>query len=448
MSDSFYNYNRERPPVRGGPIQSTGFGSGWGLRLGMIICLGLLGLYGVLWGNAVQQSGGPEAYVRQTDFRSALTAATIISEGRGDHLYDLITQQDAETEVVRGFPVSGLRPYTQPPYWGLALAPLLQLGLPAQTVFTLWTLLSAAAAGLSLGILAAGWPARRGPSWLLMLAATSFFPLITGLMVGQSVGLALLGLATASTAFKYQRDLLAGACLALALVQPTLLPLILLSLIVARRGRALLGFGLAGSAAVVLPMPVLGAAWPVRYLTFATDPAHWIIGRGPINEAPQSWRDLLTGAFGAGGTTTARLVIALLSAAVLIWLWARPAGQGWAPASPAWDRAWALTLLLALPNDPALNVSGLTLALVPGWILATQAANSPGMSWHTRLWTVLLIAGYATTTPLVTLFAGVSPYLPLLALTLAALVLLAERALLGDSLALASGDEEAPSPGP
>ena len=79
------------------PIQSTGFGSGWGVRAGMVGCLALLALYGVLWGNAVQNSGGPDAYVRQTDFRAALTAATLISEGHGTQLYSLTAQQAPKT---------------------------------------------------------------------------------------------------------------------------------------------------------------------------------------------------------------------------------------------------------------------------------------------------------------------------------------------------------------
>jgi hypothetical protein len=394
----------------------------------MAVCLGLLALYGVLWGNAVQVSGGPDAYVRNIDFRAALTAATIVADGDGSSLYTIAAQQRAEGSVLRGYEGVGMLPYPQPPFWALLLVPFLRTGLAVQLVFTVWTLISAGAAGLSLGLLAAGWPARRGPSWLLMLGATSFFPLITALMVGQSSGLALLGLAAATTALKYRRDGMAGGALALALVQPTVLPALLLALAFARRWRALAGFGLAGAGLVALAMPLLGPDWPLQYITFALDPSHWVIGRGPSGELPpQTWQALFAD---LGGRSAAALGIwaASIVTTVLLWYtWARPyPAQAEGTESPAWDRAWALTLLLALPNDPALGSSGLALALVPGWILGAHVANEWGPRWRVRLWTGLLIGGYLVTTPVVTLLGLLPAYTPLLWLIVACAVLLWE----------------------
>lgn len=438
-------------PIRHGPIRSTGFGSDWGLKVCMAVCLGLLALYGVLWGNAVQVSGGPDAYVRNIDFRAALTAATLVAEGDGARLYSIDAQQQAESSVLRGYEGQGLLPYTQPPFWALLLVPLLRAGLAVQLVFTVWTLISAAAAGLSLGLLAAGWPARRGPSWLLMLGATSFFPLITALMVGQSTGLALLGLAAATTALKYRRDGMAGGALALALVQPTVLPALLLALAFARRWRALAGFALAGAGLVALAMAVLGLDWPLQYVTFALDPSHWVIGRGPSGELPpQTWQALFAD---LGGRSAAALGIwaASIVTTVLLWYtWARryppPAPDG--TESPAWDRAWALTLLLALPNDPALGSSGLALALVPGWILGAHVANEWGPRWRVRLWTGLLLVGYLVTTPVVVLFGVLPAYTPLLWLIVACAVLLWEVrrpfpiAVMSDESRVMSGEEQ------
>jgi hypothetical protein len=414
--------------ARHGPIRSTGFGADWGLKLCMAVCLGLLALYGVLWGNAVQVSGGPDAYVRNIDFRAALTAATLVAGGDGPNLYSIGAQQRAESLVLRGYEGQGMLPYTQPPFWALLLVPFLRTGMAVQLVFTVWTLISAAAAGLSLGLLAAGWPARRGPSWLLMLGATSFFPLITALMVGQSTGLALLGLAAATTALKYRRDGMAGGALALVLVQPTVLPALLLALAFARRWRALAGFGLAAAGLAALAMPLLGPGWPLQYVTFALDPSHWVIGRGPSGELPpQTWQALFAD---LGGRSAAAWGIwaASIATTVLLWYtWARPyPSQAGGIESPAWDRAWALTLLLALPNDPALGSSGLALALVPGWILGAHVANEWGPRRRLRLWTALLLAGYLVTTPVVTLFGVLPAYTPLLWLVIACAVLLWE----------------------
>src|SRR5215212_1291684 len=121
MAHSFPEIDSDSPPaadyVKGGPIRSSGFGGDWGLTLGMAVCLGLLALYGVLWGNAVQSSGGPDAYVRNIDFRAGLTAATIIAAGDGPTLYDIGVQQAAEAAVLRGYEApGGMLPYTQPPF--------------------------------------------------------------------------------------------------------------------------------------------------------------------------------------------------------------------------------------------------------------------------------------------------------------------------------------------
>ena len=393
------------PVVPGGPIRMGGFGSGWGLRAGMALCLGLLALYGVLWGNTVQATGGPEAYVRRTDFRAALTAALIVAEGHGAQLYTLAAQDEAETRLVRGYDAPGQILYAGPPWWAVLLAPLVRMGLAAQFVFTIWTLISAAAAGLSLGLLAAGWPTGRAASWLLMLGATSFFPLITSLMVGQSTALALLGLAAATTALKYRRDGLAGVALALVLVQPGVVPLLLLGLLLARRWRALVGFAVGAAVLVALLVPVLGWDWPLQYLAFALEPTHWAGGVGPTGELPQSWRGLFAGL--AGLTVAGPIFMAGLSVALLAWVWTRrAAGDG----GLGWDRAWALTMLLALPGDPLLGPAGLALALVPGWVLAAGVAEAQPPR---RGWAVLLALGYVLTTPILTLFAALPPYAPL-----------------------------------
>jgi hypothetical protein len=390
----------------------------------MVVCLALLALYGVLWGNTVQNSGGPEAYVRQTEFRAALTAATLIGEGRGAELYTLAAQQDAENRVVSGYTVGGMIPYAQPPYWAILLVPFLQAGLVLQLVFTAWTLISAAAAGLSLGLLAAGWPTARNPSWLLMLAATSFFPLITALMIGQSTALVLLALAGASAALKYDRDELAGGVLGLALVQPSLLPPILLGLVLARRWRVLAGFAVAAAGLIVILMPVLGVTWPLEYLGFAVDPSHWVLGRSPGGLGPQTWRALFTDTLGANLTPVGLVLTALATVGLLVVTWQGIGAERADTGTLAWDRAWAITLLLALPLDPVLGPTGLALALVPGWILASHIANDLVARPWARVWAGLLLGGYLITTPVVTLLDLLPPYTPLLWLLALALLLI------------------------
>ena len=85
------------------------------------------------------------------------------------------------------------RPYLNPPFAAILLAPLLRAHTTYSLVFTAWAVVTTAAAGLSIGLLAGRWPAPQGTPWLLMLAATSFLPLIASLMLGQQTMLALLG---------------------------------------------------------------------------------------------------------------------------------------------------------------------------------------------------------------------------------------------------------------
>jgi hypothetical protein len=257
-----------------------------------------------------------------------------------------------------------------------------------------------------------------------MLAATSFFPLITALMIGQSTALALLGLAGAAAALKYDRDELAGGVLALALVQPTLLPSILLGLILARRWRVLVGFAVAAVGLIIVVMPILGVTWPLDYAAFAVDPSHWVLGRSPGGMGPQTWRALFTDTLGADLAPIGVGLVALVTVGLLalVWQWICAARDD--TATLAWDRAWALILLLALPLDLVAGPTGLALALVPGWILASHVANDLLARPLARAWAALLVSGYLLTTPVVTLLDLFPPYTPLLWLAAMALLVI------------------------
>jgi hypothetical protein len=367
-------YGEQVVPGPDDAIRVSGLGAGCLTRLGIGGCLLLLLLYGVLWSSTVQTIGGADEYVKRTPFLATLTAAHLVAGGQPARLYDLDAQEIAQADVlesVRG--ATSLLPYTDPPPAAVLLAPLARAGQPPSLLFTAWAVLTTTGAGLCIGLLAGRWPAPQGTPWLLMLAATSFLPLISSLMRGQSTVLALLGWAGLTVALKAGREGTAGALGALAAFQPASLPALLLALLVTRRWRALaalLGV-LAVAAGVVVPL--LGPAWPATY------------GSLLIRLAPPPPATLV-------------LVPALGVGLLLAWR------GGWRSATLVWDLRWALTLLavllLPLGGDPQV----LVLALVPAWMLAAHLAN--GTLAATRFWPACLGLGYLLGLPLALALPG------------------------------------------
>ncbi len=359
--------------------RAAGPGLGGLTRLGGLVCLLLLAGYGVLWSGVVQRSGGADHYVRQVDFRATLTAATIVAGPAPERLYDAAWQQTTQTRLTAGEPAGvAWAPYTAPPFAAILLAPLLRGGASAGAAFTLWAVLATVAAGVAIGVLAGRWPAPRSVPWLLMLAATSFLPLIAGVMLGRQDLLALLGWVGLTAGLKSGRPVIAGVVGALAVFQPAALPGLLLLLVVTRQGRAL--GALAGTLALAgaAVMPALGPGWPLAY--------------GRFLAATTGVDPLVAAAAGAG-------LLLLLA----VWLRPRPR-VAWHPGTAAWDLRWALSLLTLLPVTLLLDSSALVLGILPGWILATTVAAGRLPGAAARFWGVWLAAGYLLA-PLSVLYA-------------------------------------------
>ncbi len=358
--------DRRRPS----PITVSGFGGGGcGTRLGAAVCLLLLIGYGVLWSGMVQGMGGADGYVRRSPFLATLTGATLVAQGEGARLYDPDAQTAAQTALLDGDPLlTDRQGYNEPPFAAVALAPLVRLDLGATALFTAWAILTTTAAGLCVGLLAGGWPTAQGTPWLLMLAATSFLPLISSLMLGQSGVLVLLGWVGVTVGLKGRHDALAGLLGGLVALHAPSLPALLLLLILARRPRALValvGILIVGGAVVT---PLLGTDWLGAYLALLrATPGFWPVGA--------AWA----------------LPVLAAGALVALW-WAVPAGD----TSPvAWDRRWAGSLLLVglglAPFGPPL----LLLGLIPGWIFGTHAATGLLPARARQGWIAGLAAGYS-----------------------------------------------------
>jgi hypothetical protein len=350
-------------------VRVSGFGTGWGTRFGAAVCLILLVVYGVLWSGMVQQTGGAENYVMRSPFLATLTGATLVAGGQGAELYDAEAQGAMQARLLQGaFTPAEPVAYTDPPLVALVLAPFVQLGLSETALFSIWAILTTTAAGLCIGLLAGGWPTARTTPWLLMLAATSFLPLIASLMLGETGVLVLLGWVGVTAGLKTGRPGIAGISALLAALYLPGLPLLVVLLALSRRLQALLIFGGLLAASGLGIIPLLGSEWPQHYAAL-------------LNSQP-------------GGPPGAAAWMAVAAAAgALALLWARVPVES-AP-GPRWDRRWATSLLIAGAGAGALGTPLLLAAIIPGWIFGTHAATGLLPPGQRRFWIAWLWLGYA-----------------------------------------------------
>jgi hypothetical protein len=404
---------REGEP--GEPEEETGQIVGWTLlrKLAIGIAIALIVGYLLLWAQNVQDTGGPDGYIRGTvergpvDFISALTGAVVIRNGDGQQLYNLDVQRDAQNSIFEGYrpplTTAQILPFNHLPFEALIIAPF--MNLPYPIVFALWTLLCGIAVGMSLGMLDGALPVPRPVGWVLSLAACSYLPLIRGLMLGQNSPLVLLGLCALYVTLKRGQYGWAGSSLVLVALKPQILPVVLLVLVLLGHWRTLgvfIGIMLALTVAV---MPFLGVGWPLQYAQLLLGVANWG-STGAIDPAiMHNWRGLFTNLFGSdsGLVTPLFVLLSLMSVALLVFGWMRsrrPESEEDEPGAfafaydPVRDLLWALTGIVAVLTSLHLNPHDLTLLIFPAWIIGAYATSGLWSKWYSRLWLALLWAGY------------------------------------------------------
>jgi len=385
---------------------------GWTLlsKLAIALAIGLVIGYLLLWADAVQRRGGPEKYVRDTDFVSTLTGAAILRDGHGDLLYDLDTQLDAQYRVRGSQAERGdtLLPYNHLPFEAMLIAPVMDLPYPA--IFALWTLLAGLAVGLSLGMLDGTLPGARPLGWVLSMAACSYLPLMRSLMLGQNSPLVLMGLCATYALLRRGQPGWAGAALLLVALKPQVLPMVGLLMLLQGYWRSLLVFAALLAAGSVAAMPLLGVDWPLDYVRLLIGVADWEYTGAIDPGIMHNWRGLSTHLFGSWApalVTPFLALMSLLSVGLLVWAWYNPRRASVAQAEeqveeqtqtlshrPTWDLLWALAVVLSVLISPHLNPHDLTLLIFPGWIVASYAASGIWSRGVSRLWGLLLVAGY------------------------------------------------------
>ena len=429
--------------------------SGWTFprKIAVALSLALVIGYLVLWAQNVQQSGGPEGYIRGTegrgpvDFISQLTGALVVHEGNGTRLYDLDIQRDAQNRIFEGYrpalTTAQILPFNHVPFEALLLAPLMDLPYPL--VFALWTLLSGVAVGMSLGMLDGSIPVARPVGWVMSLAACSYLPLIRGLMLGQNSALVLLGLVGLYVALKRGQYGWAGAWLALVALKPQVLPVVLLAVALVGYWRTLAAFAGILVGLTVLAMPFLGVGWPVEYGRLLLGVANWGSTAAIDPGIMHNWRGFFANLLGPGGAGLVLplfVIMSLLSAGFVVWVWMRTRAQS--PTEdeygydtepeiysyrPRHDLYWALVGIVAVLTSLHLNPHDLTLLIFPAWIVGAYATSGRWGSTVSRIALALLWAGYAA--GIGTLVAASEVVIPSV-LVMVGVALLAARQLLAE----------------
>ncbi|MGD2177758.1 MAG: glycosyltransferase family 87 protein [Anaerolineae bacterium] len=335
------------------------------------------------------------------DFVAYYTGARILRDGHAHRLYDLVLQARVQQQILRphGFAFAGgLLPYNYPPFLAAALVPLSFLSL--RSAFLVWDLVNV---GLILGSVALlvrerqGW--SRGVFLMTSLMVLAFFPVLEGLVKGQSTFAVLFALALAHWALKRHRGSLAGAALALGLVKPHLVALIVIYLLYRRKWRAVAGFGVTGALLLVPPSALVGLRGLRAYGALLRQQSRW---DAIVSIYPASMPNVRGTIYRAGlmcdrwfgvqlSHVTLTAAMAVLSLAVLV-----PVFRSWRsatePDSDALDLQFALTLAAGLWISPHLRRHDLSLLVLVGWLVSLYAASA-GRSAAAR---GLIAAGHVT----------------------------------------------------
>jgi hypothetical protein len=402
-------------------------------KLAVALTVALVISYLLMWAGTVQQFGGPEGYVRRTDFISTLTGGLIIREGNGQSLYDLEAQRTAQNRVLA--PYSQLDPGKVLPYNHIpfeAMLVSLMVDLPFPLVFALWTLTAGLAIGLALGMMDGALPVTRSTGWVMSLAACSYLPLIRSLMLGQNSPLVLMGLCATYVAIRWEQPGWAGASLLLVALKPQVLPIVILLLILQRQWKPILIFAILMAALSLMSAPVLGFEWPLQYVRLLLGVAGWS-DPDAINPAiMHNWRGFSTNLFDGwlpGAVSPFYILMSLASVGLVVWVWLRSRhwqdSESMQPQKPATDLIWALAGITAVLISPHLNPHDLTLLIFPAWIIGSYASSGVWSSSTSRMWFFILWAGYAIG-PLI-LVNPQSAVLPGVLLMVVASVLLARQ---------------------
>lgn len=314
--------------------------------------------------NAFLNSGADANF----DFRAFYTAGRLVVS-HPSQLYNLALQEQTQHLLISP---SGFLPYYHPAYQALLFAPFCthsyRAAYAAFAVFNFLLLIVIYfAARPAFERISCKW--NSGPDLLLLL----FFPVLATLMHGQDSILLLLLCALAWRQLESEKDVSAGCLLALALFKfQAAIPLAIL--IAIRRGRRFAaGFCATGAALVALSIGITGIAGAIDYihlLSGAVSAVNKTAGVPHGMEIPPSAMTNLAGLlYGCGGRLLPShffsLLVDICSLSLFAWC-------AWAIRRRGKEEAFSIALLCAILVSFHLFLYDLSLALLPGALLARR----------------------------------------------------------------------------
>ncbi len=363
-------------------------------------------IYIAAWVNSVQDTGGPEGYVRITSFISTFIGAQIIQEGNGSLLYDPSTQR-ATQQRLRGSTSNSSGstvPYDELPFEAMIIAPI--AALPSWVAFAFWTLaVGGFAIGMAVGFMDGALPVSRHVGWALSLAACSYFPVVRTLMLGEDSAFILMGLCGLYMALKGGHEVLAACALVVIALKPQLLPALVLLLLLQSHFKTLVLFFVFLGTLSVAAIPVVGVTWPLHYLQFLAGPLGWGDNGGVHLTSLHNLRglsEIVLGGAAPALVTPVFVLLSLASLAIIVWAWRRSRANQDVEEDglvkdyePHNDLLWALTGVVVVLTAVQLTPQDLTLLVFPAWIIGAHAAQAGWGRGLSALWLAVLWAGYA-----------------------------------------------------
>ena len=195
------------------------------------------------------------------DFIGFYGVGHLLNEYPPERLYDFQTQEEVYLEL-RPDETHLTLPYVHAPFEALLFRPFAML--PFRVAYFLWLLLGLAAYVVGMVVVTNRFGPWGGERRTVLLLALSFSPFVLETWLGGNVAvLAFLAMATAVALDDANRPVLSGMSLSLCLNKPSLLVLTIPMLLLSRRFKVLVGFGIGAAVLVGSSTLALGIdAWP------------------------------------------------------------------------------------------------------------------------------------------------------------------------------------------
>jgi Glycosyltransferase family 87 len=322
-----------------------------------------------------------------SDFLAQYTAGRLLLGGQGRQLYDIERQEQAQRRILASLNsdvefAGGLLLFSHPPFVSLLYVAIAWLSYtPA---FLVWNLASALCFVTGLAKLIRYYRIKSSTDLeRLGLASLMYLPVSATLLQGQNTSVAFLCLVLAFLSFKRSNEFRAGLWLSLVLMKFQILPLLLLTLLVKRRGMALLGFLVGGSCLGVASLLVVRPAGVLGYLELLGQMSRWVgvYGVNPIGAnclRGQMYLLFYNIAPEIAFVTTLLFCSVFVAIALLCWR------DAWKPESDCFDLKFALLIVVGLLVAPQINFHDLAFLLFPGvtlFHLSARDSRHPLAPW-------------------------------------------------------------------